>query len=128
MMDDAKVQIVTPNSAAQFEQYYQLRWEVLRAPWNQPLGSEQDALEAQSLHVLAINQNSVAIGVGRVHFLPQTATAQIRYMAVREGYRGLQIGKQILLRLETIAQQHDIRYILLEARENSLGFYTTAKS
>lgn len=28
-----------------FEEYYYLRWKVLRKPWNQPIGSEKDELE-----------------------------------------------------------------------------------
>ena len=34
-----------PETAEEFDAYYNLRWMVLRAPWNQPTGSEKDEYE-----------------------------------------------------------------------------------
>ena len=37
--------IITPSSADEIKQYYQIRFEELRKPWNQPIGSERDSIE-----------------------------------------------------------------------------------
>ena len=36
-----KIIIAHPESQEELNQYYQLRHEILRAPWNQPPGSEK---------------------------------------------------------------------------------------
>ena len=41
-----------PSIDAEWQAYFDLRWQVLRAPWNQPRGSEQDGLEDTSEHAL----------------------------------------------------------------------------
>ena len=45
-------QLTRPVSPDQWQAYYQLRWQVLRAPWQQTPGSEQDELEAQAHHFM----------------------------------------------------------------------------
>ncbi|MCR4448093.1 GNAT family N-acetyltransferase, partial [Aeromonas veronii] len=34
--------VVTPQTVAELDAYYQLRWELLRKPFNLPVGSERD--------------------------------------------------------------------------------------
>ena len=41
--------VVTPQES-DFKEYYLMRWQVLRKPWNQPIGSERDANEESSWH------------------------------------------------------------------------------
>lgn len=36
--------IKSPQTRDEFFAYYDLRWQILLAPWNQPKGSEQDDL------------------------------------------------------------------------------------
>lgn len=43
-------QVSTPQSSEDWQAYYQLRWQVLRAPWGEPRGSEQDDMEQDSEH------------------------------------------------------------------------------
>ena len=52
-----------PKSQQEFEQYYHLRWKILRKPLNQIQGSERDELEAQSVHraVFDVKGNVVAL-------------------------------------------------------------------
>ena len=37
-----------PSTEKEFERYRDLRWGILRAPWNQPKGSEVDELESKA--------------------------------------------------------------------------------
>jgi ribosomal protein S18 acetylase RimI-like enzyme len=123
--EDRSFTLANPSSPEDFAAYYELRWQVLRAPWNQPRGSEQDALESQSMHWLARDIHGAVIGAGRLHFLgPQEA--QIRYMAVAETWRGRGVGRALLAALERRAGECGACRIILNARENALGFYRSA--
>ena len=46
-----------PNTATEFAQYYQLRWQILRKPWQQALGSEQDEHERHAIHRMIVDEN-----------------------------------------------------------------------
>ena len=61
-------QVTTPKSSQDWQDYYQLRWQVLRAPWQQPRGSEQDDLEQDSEHRFIRNTQGEVLGVARLHF------------------------------------------------------------
>lgn len=101
---------------------FQLRWSILRQPWNQPPGSEQDELEVSSCHRIALLPSAGIVGTGRLH-INEDESAQIRYMAVRENYQGLGVGQQILSSLEAFARSSGIRTIRLNARELAQPFY-----
>ena len=115
------IEIREPQTEKEFERYYELRWEVLRKPWNQPKGSEKDEYEEKAIHIIACINNEI-IGVGRVHFNSEKE-AQIRYMAVKAKYRGKGIGSLVLKELERIAKEKGAHYILLNARESVVDFY-----
>jgi predicted GNAT family N-acyltransferase len=117
------MQLTSPVSEADYDAYYELRWKILRAPWNQPRGSERDDREANSTHLMAVEGNGAVTGVGRLHF-NGISEAQIRYMAVAVDHRRQGIGTQILAALEDRARQLGATIVVLDARETALGFYT----
>jgi N-acetylglutamate synthase-like GNAT family acetyltransferase len=123
-MPDLNYTITSPQTTKQFEKYYQLRWKILREPWGQPAGSEKDQLEQDSFHIMAVAAGEV-IGVGRLHLISRNK-AQIRYMAVDEKYQNRSVGTSILNALERRAALLGAEKILLDARENALGFYQKA--
>ncbi len=48
------IEITEPQTDAEYEQYYRLRWERLRQPHGDAYGSERDSpLEATSEHLIA---------------------------------------------------------------------------
>ena len=117
------MKIIEPNSSAEFEQYYNLRYEVLRKPWLQPKGSEKDDGDKSSIHRMIIDEsNGKAVAVGRLQF-NTSEEAQIRYMAVSDNYQLKGYGNIIVKTLEDIALNKGIRNIILKARENALKFY-----
>jgi len=117
------VKIIEPNSSAEFELYYNLRYEVLRKPWLQPKGSEKDDGDKSSIHRMIIDEsNGKAVAVGRLQF-NTSEEAQIRYMAVSDNYQLKGYGNIIVKTLEDIALNKGIRNIILQARENALKFY-----
>jgi N-acetylglutamate synthase-like GNAT family acetyltransferase len=113
--------IKIPETDEEFFEYYDLRWRVLRAPWNQPKGSERDNLEDKAIHIVAVENNKI-IGCGRAHF-NNAQEAQIRYMAVEHQWQGKGVGKAILCELEKRVIEKGAKKIILHARENVVAFY-----
>lgn len=113
--------IKSPQTRDEFFKYYDLRWKILRAPWNHPKGSEQDELEGQSIHIMVVDDELV-IGVGRAHF-NSDAEAQFRYMAVDDNCQGRGVGKLILDELEKRVSEKGAKKIILHARDNAVKFY-----
>ena len=116
------IQIRQAETDAEFAQYYDLRWRILRAPWQQPADSEKDDIEASCHHVIAVSDDGDIVGVGRLQFNSDDE-AQIRYMAVEPAYEGRGIGRQIVTALESFTFQNERRKIVLDAREPAVGFY-----
>lgn len=116
------VTVSEPASAADLAAYYELRWLELRAPWNQPRGSERDELEAVSRHLMARSETGEVIGVGRIHW-NSNEEAQIRYMATRQSHRGRHVGTAIIDRLEQLAREAGTQRIVINARQYALPFY-----
>ena len=114
--------IIQPTSPEDMNAYFRLRWEILRAPWNQPIGSEQDEYESIAFHVMAKNDEGLVIGVGRLHSV-DSCTAQIRYMAVNSQARNQGIGGMILNALEQQARRDNVSRVILSARDSALNFY-----
>jgi thioesterase domain-containing protein len=111
-----------PKTKKEFEQYYHLRWLVLRSPWGKEKGSEIDELEEQAIHRCIFDQHGSVLAVGRLHFTDQHHT-QIRYMAVDDNVQGQGYGNILLESLELEAQKRGAISIELNAREVALGFY-----
>lgn len=111
-----------PLTSAEWASYYDLRWRILRKPWDQPQGSERDEYEADAVHACVVGRDGNVLGVGRLHCLSENF-AQIRYMAVEESQRGMGIGRKILEYLENEAHRLLIKRIVLNARETSIPFY-----
>jgi len=113
--------LCSPKTNAEFEKYFELRWRVLRKPWNQPQGSEQDAEENNAYHLMA-TENDKVIGVARLQFTNNNS-AQLRYMAVDKNHQNKGIGRSIVKHMEAYAKQHEANELFLHARDNALMFY-----
>jgi GNAT superfamily N-acetyltransferase len=98
-----------------------LRYEILRKPWDKPKETATDELESQSVNAYIEEQGRI-IACGRLQD-NGGGTGQVRYMAVAEGQQGKGLGKLILSKLEEEALAMGIRTIELQARENAVEFY-----
>ena len=99
-----------------------MRWDLLRAPWNQPEGSEIDDIEDQCFHLMAVDDDSKVIAVARLQFNSESE-AQVRYMAVAEPYQRQGIGRRLIETMEKHATASACKKIVLDAREPAVGFY-----
>ncbi|WP_337880503.1 bifunctional GNAT family N-acetyltransferase/hotdog fold thioesterase [Rheinheimera sp.] len=117
-----KWQLRSPQTPAEWQAYYLLRWQVLRAPWHQPQGSERDELEQDAFHSAAWTEQGEVVAVGRVHKI-NAQQAQVRYMAVSPDWQGHGLGALVLQQLEQQALQWHAQQLVLNARESAAGFY-----
>ncbi len=115
----------SPKTPAELDEYFELRWQVLRKFLNQPHGSERDEFDepgARAFHVTVRDETRRLLGVGRLHF-NSPEESQIRYMAVDEAAQGSGVGRSLVEQLETIAREQNAAQIVLNAREAVVGFY-----
>jgi GNAT superfamily N-acetyltransferase len=115
--------IIEPHSKLEWDAYYDLRFQILRKPWQQIKGSEKSDNEDACLHALAVDQiNHTYLACGRAEWINKDRI-QIRYMAVAEAAQGVGLGKAILQFLETKMKQQGASIAMLHARENAIPFY-----
>jgi len=114
--------IIQPKTEDEFKAYFKLRWKLLRAPWNQPEGSESDEIEEQCFHLIAVDECGDIIGVARLQFNSKSE-AQIRYMAVARSHERQGVGRELINALEKHAATTEHSMIVLDAREPAVGFY-----
>jgi ribosomal protein S18 acetylase RimI-like enzyme len=114
--------LIVPQSPADLDRYFDLRWRVLRAPWNQPRGSERDTREDESVHMMIRSEAGAALAVGRLH-LNSPVEAQVRFMAVDPDAQNRQLGSTLLRALEARARDAGAKYLVLNARSTALRFY-----
>jgi ribosomal protein S18 acetylase RimI-like enzyme len=117
-----QVVIIEPGTESQLQEYYELRWRVLRQPHGLPMGSEKDGLEGISIHLMAYYGPNMPAAAGRAHF-NSADEAQIRFMAVDPRCRNSGIGSSLLAGLEKRVKIRGARYIILNSRESAIGFY-----
>jgi len=114
--------IISPIGKEDFDKYYYFRWEYLRKPLDQKLGTEQDKIEDKSIHRMIIDNRNEIIAIGRVHH-NSLIESQIRYFAVDKDYRRKGIGSYLMQDLEGVALKNNRQNMLLNARENAVSFY-----
>jgi GNAT superfamily N-acetyltransferase len=111
-----------PQTEAEWDSYRELRWRVLRAPWNQPLAADAGEDDEEQVHAMLTDDAGRAIAVGRIIFKPNRE-AQIRSMATADGFRGQGLGRRIMEHLEDAARQRGVTTVLLNSRDNAVEFY-----
>jgi GNAT superfamily N-acetyltransferase len=114
--------IIEPASAADLAQYYRLRYEELRKPWNQPEGSERTSDDDTAIHALLLDDAGNAAGVCRLSFA-SPEEGQLRFMAIRQDLQSRGLGKLLVDFLEEKARLLGARFISLQARERAVPFY-----
>lgn len=116
-----EIEIRSPLTQTEWEAYYDLRFRVLRAPWNQQKGSERDAKEAEAEHFAVFKEQQI-IAVGRLDQLNES-TCQVRFMAVDPLFQGKNIGKSLMEFILIHSQKKQEKNVILHAREMAVPFY-----
>jgi ribosomal protein S18 acetylase RimI-like enzyme len=111
-----------PQTAEEFERYRDLRWRILRAPWNQPRITAQDDLDSDDFPIMVCEVDGIPIGVGRAHFVSENE-AQIRSISVEPEWEGKGIGSIVLKELEKIVIAKGATRIIIHSRNSAIEFY-----
>lgn len=116
------MEIRAPKTAEEWEAYYNLRFRILREPWNQPRGSERNDGD-KTAHHFAVWENGKPLAVARMDETEELGIVQVRFVAVESSQQGRGLGKIIMLETEKTAKEQDKQKIVLHARENAVEFY-----
>jgi len=111
----------SPLSDEDFERYYELRWRILRKPWEQPKGSEVNDSDRNAFHIMAEKDDKV-IGVGCIHEI-EDGVGRIRFMGIDDDYQKQGVGQTIVKLLEENAKSNKWNKVRLWARELAIDFY-----
>jgi N-acetylglutamate synthase-like GNAT family acetyltransferase len=106
------------------ERIIDLRYKILREPWQQPKETSTDGMEDKCFNALIEDANGTVIACGRLQE-NENKIGQIRYMAVDSNQQGKGLGKHILIALEKKGKEIGLTTIELQARENAVAFYET---
>lgn len=116
-----KIEIRTPITPKEWEQYYALRYDVLRKPLNQPIGSERNDGDLKGIH-FALFEDGMLRAIARLDKVDDE-TAQTRFVAVDTVAQGKGFGKLIMDAVEAKSIARGDKKMILHARDYALPFY-----
>jgi len=116
------IEIRKPKTEKEWDNYYDLRYRILRQPWNQPRGSERNDGDAAGQH-FAFWENNEIVAIARLDKTDLPNECQVRFVAVETNQQGKGLGKKLMLTVEKKAKEQGFQRVLLHARENALEFY-----
>ena len=106
------MEVRSPQTAKEWEDYYDLRYRILREPLEQPRGSEKNEGDATGIHraIARLDQAEPKI-------------SQTRFVAVDASTRGKGYGRIIMEAAERKSQEMGNEKMILHARDYALDFY-----
>lgn len=113
------------------EACFAVRKEVFVAEQQVPEDLEYDEYDAGALHVLAVREDGVALGTGRLLYGEAAAgrtggdpsVGSLGRLAVRKEARGLGVGVALVREIEGAARELGLGAVDLHAQTSALGFY-----
>lgn len=115
------ITIKTPETAKEWEAYYDLRYRILRAPLNQLRGSERNEGDATGIH-FALCEDETLIAVARLDKLDHNVF-QARWVAVENNQQRKGNGKLIMEAMEAKVKALGGKSIMLQSRDYAVDFY-----
>lgn len=115
------IAIKTPQTPAEWDGYYDLRYRILREPLGKERGSERNEGDETGRH-FALYENGELLAVARLDEVDEH-TCQARFVAVESNLQGKGYGKKIMQALETEAAGLNYQKLILHARDYALPFY-----
>lgn len=119
------MEVKQAKTKQEVEAIIDLRYKILRQPWDQPRETGTDNLEETSINAYVKNESGDVVACGRLQE-NENNIGQIRFMAVDNSQQGKGLGKLILKFLETEGKKAGLTKIELQARENAVDFYKSA--
>lgn len=113
--------IKVPETVREWEDYYDLRYRVLREPLGQPRGSERNEGDETGIH-FALYQDHILKAIARLDHSGEK-TAQVRFVAVETDQQGSGYGRMIMEATEKEAKKRGDTRMILHARDYAVDFY-----
>ena len=115
------IKIRLPETDDEWDDYYDLRYRVLRQPLNQPRGSERNEGDETGIH-FALYDKGVLKAIARLdeHSMD---IAQTRFVAVESESQHNGYGKLIMYAIEQEAEDKEYTKMILHARDYAVDFY-----
>lgn len=110
-----------PRNKAEWEDYYDLRYRILRAPLDQPRGSEKNEGDETGQHFASYRGKSL-LAIARLD-QAEHQIAQVRFLAVETEEQGKSYGSMIMEATERVAMRRGDEKMIVNARENAVDFY-----
>lgn len=116
---------------ADLEACFAVRKQVFVVAQGVPEDIEYDAYDPVALHVLAIREDGVPLGTGRLLYGERAAEktggdpslGSLGRLAVSQEARGLGIGVALVRAIEDAARARGLSTVDLDAQTHALGFY-----
>lgn len=116
------MEIRSPQSEKEWEDYYDLRYRILREPLGKPRGSERNALDETGVHLALYDENSTLQAIARLD-VAEPGIAQVRFVATEENARGKGYGRKIMEAVEQASIDRGDHKLILHARDYAVDFY-----
>ncbi|MCX5556965.1 GNAT family N-acetyltransferase [Streptomyces sp. NBC_00038] len=119
------------EEAADREACFAVRKEVFVGEQGVPEDIEYDAYDEGALHVLAVREDGLPLGTGRLLYGEEAAAktdgdltvGSLGRLAVKRETRGLGVGAAIVTGIEDAARERGLAAVDLHAQTHALGFY-----
>ena len=115
------IEIRSPKNEFEWDDYYRLRYDVLRKPLNQPPGSERNEGDSTGVH-FALYDNDTLKAIARLD-VAEPGVAQVRFVAVDSILQGKGYGRQIMSAVEEESKRRGDVKMILHARDYAVEFY-----
>ena len=115
------MEIRMPKTQDELDDYYRLRYLVLRKPLGKPEGTERNEGDLTGEH-FALYEGNVLKAIARLDSYAPTIS-QVRFVAVDTSLQGKGFGKQIMEAVENRSKEKGNTKMILHARDYAVPFY-----
>ncbi|MEU1052422.1 GNAT family N-acetyltransferase [Streptomyces sp. NPDC005876] len=124
-------QVRVAEDPADRDACFAVRKDVFVAEQGVPEDIEYDAHDAGAVHVLAVGEDGVPLGTGRLLYGAEAAgktggdpgVGSLGRLAVTRAARGLGVGAALVRAIEEAARARGLAAVDLHAQTHALGFY-----
>ena len=115
------MEIRIPKTPHEWDDYYRLRYLVLRKPLGKPEGTERNEGDLTGEH-FALYEGNVLKAIARLDRYAPTIS-QVRFVAVDSSIQGKGYGKKIMEAVENRSKETGNTKMILHARDYAVPFY-----
>ena len=115
------IEIRAPQTESEWQDYYDLRYRILREPLGKERGSERNEGDAAGIH-FALYDGEILKAIARLDQSGDKIT-QVRFVAVEDNQQGKGYGRLIMQATEDQSKAGGNFKMILHARDYAVDFY-----